>query len=255
MFTKILYINLDRRTDRKEHMEKELNKINFKGTIEKISAVDGKRIDPNNIKHLFTEHAINELSIENPPHFHPGSFMSIGAAGCALSHRKAFINVLNGNDDKVLILEDDIKFDENFMSKYEEYIKNIPDYDLLYLGYHFAVQPENVNDYYKKSKGIVYGLFGYVIDKKIAQLLIDMFPIDKQIDSEIVKVFSQIKVFNLNENKRLIFSEDSLINKLGTDIQSIPKVKEGFKNTSSNLNLIFILILILLILLFFNYYK
>jgi predicted AlkP superfamily phosphohydrolase/phosphomutase len=37
MFTKIIYINLDRRSDRNELMKKEFEKINWTGEIERIS--------------------------------------------------------------------------------------------------------------------------------------------------------------------------------------------------------------------------
>ena len=45
MFTKIYYVNLDRRPDRKENVISELKKINYNGKVERISAIDGTLFD------------------------------------------------------------------------------------------------------------------------------------------------------------------------------------------------------------------
>lgn len=264
MFTKIIYINLDRRPDRNEHVKKELKKINFNGKIERISAVDGKNIDLNNVDHLFSQRTINEAKVENPKFVNPGSFMTRGAMGCALSHRNAYINILNGNDDKVLILEDDIIVDDNFNEKIKEYLKHISDYDMLYLGYHNEHYGSiQINDYYIKPANIVYGLFAYIIDKRIADKLLNMFPIDRQIDSDLSKVYSKINVFILNKDKDrcIITSQDSLNNKLGTDIQILPNIeyfidKEDTENANmqNTINLLIGLIIIFVIIFLFNKY-
>jgi GR25 family glycosyltransferase involved in LPS biosynthesis len=45
MFSKILYINLDRRHDRKENVDAQLKIIRYNGLVERISAVDAKQLD------------------------------------------------------------------------------------------------------------------------------------------------------------------------------------------------------------------
>ena len=57
---------------------------------------------------------------------------------------------------------------------------------------------------------VVFGLFGSIIDKKIAKTLLDMYPIRSQIDSEILKIYNNIKVYHLNENLRIIHSDHYL---------------------------------------------
>jgi GR25 family glycosyltransferase involved in LPS biosynthesis len=222
MFTKILYINLDRRNDRKEYMENEFKKIN-NINIERISAVDGRKLLKNDLTNLLNEDAINQFMDTNDRQFAPGSYMSKGAAGCALSHRKCWENILHGNDEKVLILEDDIYFDKDFNKKLNTYLEKVPDYDILYIGFHEARGSTKYNEILQKPGEVVFGLFGYIVNKRIAQKLLNMFPIHGQIDSEISKIYNDIKVYHLNDDLRIIYSDHSFNNSLGTDIQLIEK--------------------------------
>jgi len=68
------YINLEHRTDRKEHVERELNSI----------GINAKRF--------------NAIKMTN------------GAIGCSMSHLKILEDAKKNNLDHVLIIEDDIKF-------------------------------------------------------------------------------------------------------------------------------------------------
>ena len=68
------YINLEHRTDRKTHVEKELNNIGIKAT------------------------RFNAIQMKN------------GAIGCSMSHLKILQNAHKNNLDHVLIVEDDITF-------------------------------------------------------------------------------------------------------------------------------------------------
>jgi GR25 family glycosyltransferase involved in LPS biosynthesis len=245
MFTKILYINLDRRPDRNDHIHQQLQKINWTGDVERISAIDGRQLDLNSISHLISNRASQEASNTQKIEFAPGSYMTKGAVGCALSHREAWNAILNGHHDKVLILEDDIRFDDNFNDKLVEYLSNIPDYDLLYIGYHETWTKEQSGPHYRVPNDVVFGLYGYIVDKRIAKKLLDMFPIEGQIDSEIKKIYPDIKVYHVNEDQRIIHSDHSFNNNLGTDIQVI----EGYENISNNnyISIILIIIMILII--------
>jgi len=70
----VFYINLDHRTDRKEHVENELNKLGLKAT------------------------RFNAIKMTN------------GAIGCSMSHLKILEDAKKNKLDHVLIIEDDIKF-------------------------------------------------------------------------------------------------------------------------------------------------
>lgn len=245
MFTKILYINLDRRTDRKEHVLDGIKKIGYSGKVERVAGVDWKTIDFNNIdSKLFTENAVNTALDKTKPLYSP---MTKGGIGCALAHRNAYLNVLNSNDEYVLIVEDDIWFDEQFMDKLNKYLKEIPKYDILWLGYHYKDIKEETNKCYNIPGRYLFGLFGYVINKKAARELLTIFPLEHQIDSEIPKIFSKLKVYSIKEDLKLIHSmPSSTETQFGTDIQ----IREDFSNTDTSNYIIFLIILLLLIFLY-----
>jgi GR25 family glycosyltransferase involved in LPS biosynthesis len=99
-FDKVVVINLDRRTDRMEKLVPQLEELGIQ--YERHSAIDGK-----------------ELGI---------SPITAGT----MSHQK----VLEENIEKrILILEDDAQFVDNFNEKFEEVMQTLPaDSDIFYLG-------------------------------------------------------------------------------------------------------------------------
>ena len=97
----ILYINLEHRTDRKQHI---LNEI--------------KKIDPK----LSKTHRIDAIKNTN------------GALGCSLSHIKALELILENKWENVLILEDDFTFTSNPINSIVYAFQNIPQFDMILLG-------------------------------------------------------------------------------------------------------------------------
>ena len=99
-FEKVYVINLDRRTDRMEKLDPQLNKLGIK--YERFSAVDGK-----------------ELGIDPI------------IAG-TMSHHQLLTKCEN---KRVLILEDDANFVDDFNKKFDEVMQHLPaDTDIFYLG-------------------------------------------------------------------------------------------------------------------------
>jgi hypothetical protein len=74
------------------------------------------------------------------------------------------------------------------------------------------------------------------------KLLERLFPLVQQIDSAILQIYPEIKVYYINEDLRLIKSPDTLKSPLGTDIQII----EGFGIPRNNLYFIIIVLIIIL---------
>ena len=99
-FDKVVVINLDRRTDRMEKIDAQLKELGIE--YERFSAVDGKELGINPI-----------------------------FAG-TMSH----VEVLKNNrDSRILVLEDDAQFVDNFNEKFEEVMQTLPnDSDIFYLG-------------------------------------------------------------------------------------------------------------------------
>lgn len=115
-FKKGYYINLDRRSDRKEQFESEMEKYGLKNFFERISAEDSIN-EPNPVrKHYY----------------------------CALTYHKLFQRIYNENHEMVVIFEDDAYFynDPNELPGIElvenalDEIQQFPDWDMIYFGGH-----------------------------------------------------------------------------------------------------------------------
>ncbi|AVL94651.1 putative procollagen-lysine [Moumouvirus australiensis] len=135
MIHKAYVINLERRNDKKQHMISEFNKLN---EIEKIldyeffNAVDGTNIE-----------RLNEYKFKIPNWFDPnsGKAMTNGEVGCALSHYSVWKEIVSNielglfpKDSRILILEDDVIFVDNFLEKFKIYENEINcSYDMFYL--------------------------------------------------------------------------------------------------------------------------
>jgi glycosyl transferase family 25 len=220
MFDKILYINLAHRQDRKNNVIKELSKINMLDKAIRIDAVNGKNLDLKNISpHLITKKGINDALNENQKVY---TYLTPGAIGCALSHKKAYEYIINNNLSSALIIEDDILIDKNFKSRLSIIYSKVPkDFDILFIGYHNTSDKylERIDSMYSQPYKL-YGLFGYIVTLEGAKKLLNIFPITEQIDSDIPKHFDNIRAYAVNPYKKIIFSDQSSVyTKFGTDIQ------------------------------------
>jgi len=241
-----MYINLERRPDRKKNIEIQLQNINNKIPVERIDAIDSKKLDIKNLSNKLVSRIGINMALDKKEGLY--TILTKGAIGCALSHKIAWEKVINGNDEYVLILEDDIEFIEDYNNKLSEIIKNANNYDILFLGTHNYIINKKLTYFDVPEK--LYGLFGYIINKKAAQILLEIFPITEQIDTEMAKVFDRLNVLTVKYqnpfiDNRIILSDLSQeAYKYGTDIQH----REYFSNISNNnCNMIPFLILFTLI--------
>ncbi|KVP67449.1 glycosyltransferase family 25 protein [Burkholderia ubonensis] len=116
-FARKVCINLDRRPDRWEAMQRKFVEQNIL-TVERLSAVDAKQV-------AVPEH----LS-----HMRPQDY------GCTMSHLAAVKQAKAAGASEVLIFEDDAFFDADFTARFPEFIAQVPDdWHMLFLGaYHFT---------------------------------------------------------------------------------------------------------------------
>jgi GR25 family glycosyltransferase involved in LPS biosynthesis len=106
-FDKVIVINLDRRTDRMEKLTPQLEKLDIQ--YKRFSAVDGKKLD-------------------------------IDPIVAGLQSHLQVMKLIAGQ--RVLILEDDAQFVEDFNEKFEKVMQTLPeDWDIFYLG---ALVPKDV---------------------------------------------------------------------------------------------------------------
>lgn len=243
LYDTIFYINLDKRTDRRSHMEKLIKNIGYEKITKRIQGVDGLILDINNVSHNIITNEGKADALNEKLHVYVP--LTVGAIGCALSHRNIW-NII-ANDDNInsaLILEDDIDIDNEYHTKLQTYIPYIPDdFEILFIGYHPTSIEHNkvsVNNLLLKCNK-VFGLFGYILTKKGAKKLLNIFPISYQIDTEMSKAYTDMNAYIVKPDYRIIFSEPSEIAvKFGTDIQKRDNIKkniESFSNIINNDNL------------------
>jgi glycosyl transferase family 25 len=252
MFNKIFYINLDRRIDRNNFMKDLLNSYNLQ--YERISAVDGRKLDLDKLPpNIITKEGIDDAKNNNNRVYVP---LTRGGIGCTLSHYNTWKRIATDKSiNGALILEDDIDFSLNFTEDINNIMKNHPkDFDIIFIGYHPStfkyIQRNKIYNklYFKSLK--VYGLFGYIVSKKGAEKLLNIFPITNQIDSEIPKHFNKINAYVIKPENRIITSEPSEVAyKFGTDIQVREHdINEPWYIIYCTFGILFILIIVICIL-------
>ena len=84
--------------------------------------------------------------------------------GKSMSLKTILEKIINGPDEYVLILEDDVYFVDNFLEKFQKFVDKVPKYDLLYPGYHNSTNFEQLDDYIIPKN--MWGLHSIIVNKK-----------------------------------------------------------------------------------------
>jgi GR25 family glycosyltransferase involved in LPS biosynthesis/cephalosporin hydroxylase len=199
-------INIDKRKDRLESFDK-IAPINY----EIFSAVNGENLKPNQqLQRIFENNNYN---------------MRSGMVGCAMSHIKLCIDLLESNVNMFCILEDDSKFGPSF----EEHLNHLIDiapknWDLIYLGHH-VYPPFKTNDTYKKDiiptldimtvseslQRSMGGTFGYLITKEGARKFLEFINLNGMtngIDTVQQKSAKDLKIYY--SYPHIVFSDCAL---------------------------------------------
>ena len=200
-------INLEKNTNRKQHIINEFRKQNL--NFDFINAVDGQQINfllPE-YKSLFTDFGLNKIYNTVKEHGHD---LTIGGAGLILTVKDVWSKITV----PTLIFEDDVELCEDFYLKLLHITTQLPnDWDIVYLGYYHNPQIHQINEHIWTANK-VYGLYGYLIHPNYAKkLLHNIFPCNYQIDTEINR-------FNANSNCFVVYPPLVYAsNKFTTDIQ------------------------------------
>ena len=122
-FARKVCMNLDRRPERWWRMKERLAKHNIDGVV-RFSAVDGERLTP-------------------PPEWRA----STGAYGCMQTNIAIIKEAAERRWPEVLILEDDVIFDDDLETKFPEFIAQLPaDWDMLFFGCMHRREPVRVSE-------------------------------------------------------------------------------------------------------------
>ncbi|KAK3087084.1 hypothetical protein FSP39_001417 [Pinctada imbricata] len=179
-FDQIYIINLKRRPERRTRM---LNMLKNHGVKAKVTeAVDGQTLNTTYLKNL----GVRMLPGYVDPHW--GRELTLGEVGCFLSHYFIWKDIMDNNHRRVIIFEDDARLDPSFrrrtLQMMEEAEKEVPDWDLIYLG-----RKQMTNDKEERVPGTTsllwpsysYWQLAYVLSNRGARKLIDQKPLRKMI--------------------------------------------------------------------------
>jgi GR25 family glycosyltransferase involved in LPS biosynthesis len=206
-FQQIYCLNLERRTDRKENAAVQFASKGIEASF--FRALDGKLMESSIYKQI-----------------------TQGAVGAFHSHLQILKHAYHNNLERILVFEDDIKFENGFDECFEMQLNSVPDdWDFLYLGWAdfqgFAqAAGACVNEWVCVPKD-PYGLFAYAVrGREIMERLITFFEsrisnIERQYDEYLCFEFwpnSGFKMYGLIPP--LIWYEN-----LGTDIQTYNQVQ------------------------------
>lgn len=223
--SKVYYLNLDRRPDRRDFIESELRKISlFNNKCERYSAIDGRFIHPRSIdSDLLTENATEDCLLDNITAY--GLSINQGSLGVLLTYLKLFeqISLL---DSPAITVEDDTVFNDDFDESLVKVLEELPeDFDLCYLGHgdtHVIRFPYSEN--LSIPSGVVTCLPALIISPKGAKVLLSVLRgLDNQIDTALYLRLDKLNCFITNT--RLV----TVKNEFKTDIQGNSNCKKLYK--------------------------
>lgn len=207
MNVKIFLINLDRRPDRLQYVQHQMERLNLDFT--RISAVDGQFLSMETQSLINIEQFIIETK-KKPV---------LGELGCALSHRKVWEKIIDENIEYALILEDDVKIKAELLT----FLHNFKFYNFF--------------DFLNLSTNKPYNIDVDVLHR-LKQL--GMFE-RKRIDPNL-NVWKKLewrnkwKIFKLHYNSGLVALECDPAPALGSGYIISNKAAQSFLNSSEKLN-------------------
>ncbi len=160
-FDRVYYINLDRRADRRAHMESQLMRRSLVGA--RVAAIDG-------------------AGIKWEPKFGINSkFWNSGAFAYCLSYRCAIIDAMKNGHENILVMDDDAVLSDNLFQVLDKAFNDLPkQWHMLYLGANHGVptpvamptEADRVGDYLYKLKGSM-GSHAIIINKVVFPTLLN----------------------------------------------------------------------------------
>ncbi|XP_060132531.1 procollagen galactosyltransferase 2 isoform X2 [Zootoca vivipara] len=180
-FDEIFMINLKRRKDRRDRMLRTLYEQEI--AVKLVEAVDGKALNATQLKAL----NIDMLPGYQDPY--SSRVLTRGEIGCFLSHYYIWKEVQDKELDKILVIEDDVRFEHQFKKKLTKLMDDIEraqlDWELIYIG-RKRMQVERPEKAVPNVMNLVeadysYWTLGYAISLQGARKLIGAEPFSKML--------------------------------------------------------------------------
>jgi glycosyl transferase family 25 len=179
--TRLYYINLDIRKDRREMFESQ-EALAIMPPVERISAVHGLSVDIKEDPRVGLHAKVQVITEFRRSHY---EIHSRGAIGASLSHLKAWQTFLKTDAKYALIMEDDAKLPPTFALMVRDCAKDLPEkWDAWILGWnHTPVDTgkREVNPFRRILHFI--GAHCYIITRKAAKAFVEeALPIETHIE-------------------------------------------------------------------------
>ena len=172
----IYFINLDSSKDRFKMMNEQAIKHNLK--FKRYLAFHGKKINRK-------DYIKNKKIKPNGPNG--------GILGCALSHIYIWEEAIKNNYEYILVLEDDVILNDNFIQLFNKYYKQVPnDWDILHLGSSWLKGKQISKNILKTNNSV--GAYAILFKlNTLKQLIKKKIPIHTSIDLEIGNFINEYK--------------------------------------------------------------
>ncbi|XP_067309262.1 procollagen galactosyltransferase 2 [Pseudorasbora parva] len=180
-FNQVYLINLKRREDRRDRMLRSLEVLGIDVTL--TDAVDGKALNSTQLR---------ALEIEMLPGYkdpYSDRVLTKGEIGCFLSHYNIWKKVVDLQQQQVLVLEDDVRFEPNFKSRLITIMEDVKQsgllWDLIYVG-RKQLQIKHPERWVEGVKNLVspdysYWTLGYALSLQGAKTLLEAQPLSKML--------------------------------------------------------------------------
>lgn len=180
----ITYIVIHMKGNRERYENVLLNETKLKQKINIFDAIDGKKINLNDL----TNYAPNLKNNFIPNKYTPNFNIYAGVIGCYLSHLMVIKNI-DTNTGYTVIFEDDLKIlDDDLHKNINTILDNMTDdFDLIFLGNLNNNHKDNYKDniYYIDPNNHLYGNQAYIVNNKNAKKIYNLiFNIDDAIDAK-----------------------------------------------------------------------
>ncbi|XP_016377140.1 procollagen galactosyltransferase 2-like [Sinocyclocheilus rhinocerous] len=180
-FNQVYLINLKRREDRRDRMLRSLEVLGIDVTL--TDAVDGKALNSTQLR---------ALGIEMLPGYkdpYADRVLTKGEIGCFLSHHNIWKKVVELQQQQVLVLEDDVRFEPSFKSRLNTILEDVKQsglqWDLIYVG-RKRLQIKHPEHWVEGVKNLVipdysYWTLGYALSLQGAKTLLEAQPLSKML--------------------------------------------------------------------------
>lgn len=184
-FDKIYFINLKRRRNRRLRLNFYLDVLGIEGTI--VDAVDGRNLSKEDIQ----RYGVKKFPKYSDPY--RARDLTMGEVGCFLSHYHIWQDIATNGYERVLIFEDDVRFEIGFKEKLSMAMKEVDvagltnSWDLIYLG-RKAMDRDNERQVdgtqHLVWPGYTYWMMGYALSKKGAKKLVAQQPLTRLVPTD-----------------------------------------------------------------------